>query len=76
VHSHFAALPPSPQKLWPEIPDALSEIFERVVSKDLNDRYGIAEGLLIYLWRCKKFGQDYPPVDVSIGLCECLPASE
>ena len=49
VHCHIAKAPIPPQKLNPEIPDAVSEIVMKLLSKTAEDRYQSAFGIKIDL---------------------------
>jgi predicted ATPase/C4-dicarboxylate-specific signal transduction histidine kinase len=52
VHSHMATRPPSPSKIRHGFPQQISEIIEKLVAKDPNDRYASAHGLVEDLQWC------------------------
>ncbi|WP_437759787.1 protein kinase domain-containing protein [Sorangium sp. So ce1389] len=52
VHSHIARTPPSPRALAPEVPEALSDIVMKLLSKAAEDRYQSARGLKHDLSAC------------------------
>ncbi|MEG4090034.1 AAA family ATPase [Microcoleus sp. Pol12B4] len=54
VHCHIAKAPIPPQKLNPEIPDAVSEIVMKLLSKTAEDRYQSAFGLKADLETCQE----------------------
>ncbi|MEG4117324.1 AAA family ATPase [Microcoleus sp. N9_B4] len=54
VHCHIAKAPIPPQKLNPEIPDAVSEIVMKLLSKTAEDRYQSAFGLKVDLETCQQ----------------------
>ena len=55
IHSHIAILPESPEKFW--IPKAISEIILKLMSKNAEDRYMSAVGLLYDLEWCSEHKQ-------------------
>ncbi len=52
VHSHIAKTPLSPNKLHPEIPEAVSDIVMKLLSKSPEDRYQSSAGLKKDLLHC------------------------
>lgn len=52
VHAHIAKIPPAPQALRPEIPESLSALVLKLLSKDVDARYQSAEGLVYDLGLC------------------------
>ncbi|MEG4626570.1 AAA family ATPase [Microcoleus sp. w1-18aA5] len=54
VHCHIAKAPIAPKKLNPEIPDAVSEIVMKLLSKTAEDRYQSAFGIKIDLETCQQ----------------------
>ena len=52
IHCHLAVNPPSPVSLRPDIPDILSRIVMKLVSKSADDRYQSAESLRSDLSGC------------------------
>ncbi|XXY48996.1 AAA family ATPase [Sorangium sp. So ce269] len=52
VHSHIARTPPSPRALAPEVPEVLSDIVMKLLSKAAEDRYQSARGLKHDLSAC------------------------
>jgi len=54
VHCHIAKAPIPPKKLNPEIPDAVSEIVMKLLSKTAEDRYQSAFGLKVDLETCQQ----------------------
>src|SRR6476661_3598840 len=54
VHCHIAKAPIPPQKLNPKIPDAVSEIVMKLLSKTAEDRYQSAFGLKVDLETCQQ----------------------
>ncbi|WP_437974886.1 AAA family ATPase [Sorangium sp. So ce295] len=45
MHAHIAVTPVAPSELDPEVPDALSAVTMKLLSKNAEDRYQCAEGL-------------------------------
>jgi len=63
VHCHIAKAPLQPKKLNPEIPDAVSEIVMKLLSKTAEDRYQSAFGIKIDLETCQQMlsaGEIFP----------------
>jgi len=54
VHCHIAKAPIAPKKLNPEIPDAVSEIVMKLLSKTAEDRYQSAFGIKVDLETCEQ----------------------
>jgi len=54
VYSHIARMPVPPHVLVPEIPETVSNIIMKLVSKAAEDRYQSARGLLADLEECAK----------------------
>lgn len=52
VHAHLARAPLPPKHFTPEVPEALSQIVLKLLSKTAEDRYQTARGLLHDLRRC------------------------
>ncbi|MEH1935260.1 MAG: AAA family ATPase [Nostoc sp.] len=52
VHSHIAKLPPLVHKINPQIPSVLSEIVNKLMAKNAEDRYQSALGLKFDLENC------------------------
>ncbi|WP_437588534.1 AAA family ATPase [Sorangium sp. So ce1000] len=58
MHAHIAVAPVAPSEIDPEVPDALSAITMKLLSKNAEDRYQCAEGLKADLeelrtrWQC------------------------
>lgn len=52
VHSHIARKPVPPHRLNPEIPQAVSEIVMKLLSKNSEDRYQSARGIKLDLTEC------------------------
>lgn len=52
VHSHIAKQAMPPTKYNPEIPEVVSNIVQKLLSKNAEDRYQSLEGLLADLQRC------------------------
>ena len=44
VHSLLARMPPAPRELCPEVPETLSQIVMKLLTKEPNDRYQPSEG--------------------------------
>lgn len=53
IHSHLARTPPSPKEVSPEIPEILSSIVMKLLSKSPEDRYQSASGLKADLETCR-----------------------
>jgi len=59
IHSHIAKTPAPPKNLNPNLSDAVNEIIMKLLSKNAEDRYQSAEGLLWDLEHClKQFNKD------------------
>lgn len=54
VHCHIAKAPIPPKELNPEIPDAVSDIVMKLLSKTAEDRYQSAFGLKVDLETCQE----------------------
>ncbi|WP_020526713.1 ATP-binding sensor histidine kinase [Flexithrix dorotheae] len=54
IHEHLAKIPPTPDQTNPHIPPILSEIILKLISKNAEERYQSAEGLLYDLENCLK----------------------
>jgi len=54
IHAHLAAKPPSPSDARPEVPEVLSALILKLLSKDAEDRYNSAEGLRVDLSECRR----------------------
>ncbi|RDE22614.1 diguanylate cyclase [Motiliproteus coralliicola] len=52
VHSHISRLPPAPNQLCPDVPEALSAIILKLLEKSPEARYQSAEGLIHDLEYC------------------------
>lgn len=52
VHSHISRIPPAPHDIDPEIPEAVSAIVLKLLSKSPEDRYQSTEGLIYDLNYC------------------------
>ena len=64
VHSHIARVPPLPHQIKPDIPQMLSEIMMKLVSKNAQDRYQSGSSLKFDLQKCRdalKAGREIPP---------------
>lgn len=69
VHSLLAKKPPSPSELDPDIPDVLSGIILRLLSKNAEDRYQRAWGLKADLEECQNRLRRYGKItSFSLGL--------
>ncbi|MCP5493153.1 MAG: AAA family ATPase [Leptospiraceae bacterium] len=66
IHSHIAILPEPPEKYW--IPKAISEIILKLMSKNAEDRYMSAVGLLYDLEWCLENFQTLDTVSFQPGL--------
>ncbi|MDC3955522.1 AAA family ATPase [Polyangium jinanense] len=53
MHAHIAVKPIPPSEINPEVPDALSAITMKLLSKNAEDRYHSAEGLKADLEECR-----------------------
>ena len=53
VHSHICRLPPPPHELSPQVPEAVSGIVLKLMSKSPEARYQTANGLIHDLQRCR-----------------------
>ncbi|PJZ70504.1 histidine kinase [Leptospira perolatii] len=54
VHSHIAKIATSPHDIDPNVPEQLSKIVMKLMSKTAEDRYQSSAGLLFDLQRCNK----------------------
>ncbi len=54
AHCHIARIPPSPRERVATIPEALSAIVLKLLSKDPEDRYQSAQGLRLDLEECRR----------------------
>ncbi|MCP4135236.1 MAG: serine/threonine-protein kinase PknK [bacterium] len=54
VHSHIAVMPVSPHEIDEKIPEPISKIIMKLMTKNAEDRYLSAHGLKADLERCKK----------------------
>lgn len=54
VHSHIAKIPDLPHRVAPELPEQISAIIMKLMSKKAEERYSSALGLLYDLNRCKE----------------------
>ena len=52
IHHHIARIPVSPSRVSPEIPEVISEIILKLLSKHPEDRYQSAAGVLADLEKC------------------------
>ncbi len=52
IHHHIARIPVSPSRASPEIPEVISEIILKLLSKHPEDRYQSAAGVLVDLEEC------------------------
>jgi serine/threonine protein kinase len=52
VHSHIARVPLSPSAVLPEIPEVISAIILKLLSKDADNRYKSSAGLQVDLEKC------------------------
>ncbi len=52
IHSHIAVMPASPREPRPELPQAISDIVMKLLSKNAEDRYQNGFGLAADLKRC------------------------
>ena len=52
IHSHIAKIPPALAELVPDIPNEISEIIMKLLSKSPEDRYQSASGLKLDLENC------------------------
>ncbi|MCB1191460.1 MAG: serine/threonine-protein kinase PknK, partial [Leptospiraceae bacterium] len=66
IHSHIAILPELPEKYW--IPKAISEIILKLMSKNAEDRYMSAVGLLYDLEWCLENFQTLDTISFQPGL--------
>lgn len=64
VHSHISRSPPGPAELSEEVPEALSAVILKLLSKSPEDRYQSSEGLLHDLGRCADAMAEGPDVPV------------
>ena len=58
IHAHLARSPAAPQALRPDIPLALSDIVLKLLSKNPEDRYASADGLLYDLRRAQELWRE------------------
>ncbi len=63
VHNHIAGQPQPPHRLDPTIPQLLSEIIQRLMSKNAKDRYQSAHGLKVDLEECLRQWQSKGQID-------------
>jgi predicted ATPase/two-component sensor histidine kinase len=54
IHAHIAVKPVPPSDINPSVPDALSAITMKLLSKNAEDRYHCAEGLKADLEECRR----------------------
>lgn len=54
VHYHISRQPPSPKSIIPEIPEALSSILLKLMSKNAEDRYQSSFGIKSDLEKCRE----------------------
>ena len=54
IHCHIAVQPVPPHRLDPEIPEVLSAIAMKLMSKDAEDRYQNAFGVMADLTVCRE----------------------
>ncbi|MGM0580322.1 MAG: trifunctional serine/threonine-protein kinase/ATP-binding protein/SpoIIE family protein phosphatase [Bacteroidota bacterium] len=68
IHFHIAKKPVAPHKLNKNIPEVISEIILKLLSKNAEDRYQSAEGLLHDLNKCQKSWEKESKIaDFTIG---------
>lgn len=67
VHSHLAKTPPSAHSINKEIPLALSNIIQKLMSKTAENRYQTAFGLKHDLEKCKEMYLEYRSQNKSIS---------
>ncbi|MFC4261149.1 diguanylate cyclase [Marinobacter lacisalsi] len=68
VHHHISRLPPAPHTVLPAIPEAVSAIILKLLSKSPEQRYQSGEGLLHDLDRCQRaVNQDQPLAPFPLG---------
>lgn len=58
IHAHIAQKPIAPHHIQTDIPEILSQILLKLLSKNAEDRYQSAEGLLHDLEMCRQSGED------------------
>ncbi|MCD1261853.1 AAA family ATPase [Paenibacillus athensensis] len=54
IHAHMAVLPASPQKVNPDIPEALSHLVMKLLAKSIEERYQSVAGVLEDLNKCAR----------------------
>jgi len=54
IHSHIAITPKTPKEINPDIPEILSELIMKLLSKNAENRYLSATGLLLDIKKCQK----------------------
>jgi predicted ATPase/class 3 adenylate cyclase len=54
IHSHISRAPPRPTEIDPSIPEAVSTIVLKLLSKNAEDRYQSSYGLIADLCRCRR----------------------
>ncbi len=54
IHCHLAKIPSAPKKIQPSIPDSISDIIMKLLSKNPEDRYQSCRGLKYDLERCRQ----------------------
>ncbi|MCB1178322.1 MAG: AAA family ATPase, partial [Leptospiraceae bacterium] len=52
IHSHLAKIPKSPEELQEDIPEILSAIVMKLISKSAEDRYKTSKGIIFDLNEC------------------------
>ena len=52
IYGHIARVPPAPSAIQPELPQVLSDIVQKLLAKNAEDRYQSLEGLSADLRRC------------------------
>ena len=68
IHHHIARKPASPSAVSPEIPEVLSAIILKLLSKDAEDRYQSAAGVQADLEKClQRMGPDDTIDDFPLG---------
>jgi len=70
IHGHIARVPAAPHELCPSLPQALSEIVMKLLSKGAEDRYQSAVGVRADLQACLELverGADIAPFSLGAG---------